>query len=302
MTGASYVPIMLHEGWVLERYYGWSVVHDGPTLKLLRKTYGPIATSLLLARGASDEGVTDVVLRYRLRRPFSIVVLNDFSNPAKEEIRIIAGIRFTRVTAGRWFGVGTFVFDLSEEMDTLWGRMASRERTKCRKVERLGVKVLFCKQPDGEMVDSFLRLYWRMAREHGLEKPCRDTLRRMFADGSLVMARCIDATGRNLVINLMYLCHDQGYFLHGARAADIPAGVGHYAHWEMIKWLKGAGFRWYDIGLVASRDSSDGIYRFKASLGGTFVDFGREFQFVPLGLSAAYEAFRRVRTAIRKVL
>lgn len=302
MTDASYVPIMFHQGWALERYYGWSVVHEEPTLKLLRRTRGPITTSLLLARGASDEGVADVVLRHRLRRPFSIAVLNDFSSRAEEGIRIVAGSQFRHVTAPRWFGVGTFIFDLTEHTDALWSRVAARERTKCRKVERLGIKVEFHVRPDEERIDAFLRLYGRMARERGLEKACGDTLRRMFADGSLVMARCLDPAGRNLVINLTYLCDEQGYFLHGARAEDIPAGVGHYVHWQMIRWLKAASFRWYDMGLVPSRDSSDGIYRFKASLGGTFVDFGREFQLVPTGLRAAYHVFRRVRTRIRRLL
>jgi hypothetical protein len=302
MTDAAYVPIMLQRGWVLERYYGWSVVQEGATLKLLRKTRGPITTLLLLARDASDDDVADIAARHGVGGCFSLVVFNDFSSRAEEEGRTIAGIRFKRVATGRWFGVGTFVFDLSEPLETLWSKMAPRERTKCRKVERLGITVDFDEQPTDEAIGAFLELYGRMARARGLERPCRDTLQRMFADGSLLMARCRDPAGRCLMINVTYRCDDQGYFLHGVRAEEIPDGVGHYAHWETIRKLKGMGVRWYDMGLVPSRDNSDGIYRFKASLGGTFVDFGREFQFVPAGLRAAYRAFRDVRTGLRKVL
>jgi len=302
MTDASYVPIMMHPGWVLERYCGWSVVHGEPTLKLLRKSRGPISMFLLLAYGASDENVADVVSRHGVLGRFSIVVFNDFLSRAEEADHAIAGIRFERVTTGRWFGVGTFVFDLSEPIDIVWARIAPRERTKCRKIQRLGITVDFDKQPKGEAIDAFLEIYVRIARERGLEKPCRDTLERMFAEGSLLMARCLDPTGRCLLINLTYRCNDQGYFLYGARAQGIANGVGHYAHWETIKKLKETGVRWYDMGLVPSHDSSDGIYRFKASLGGTFIDFGREFRFVPYGLAAAYRAFRRIRVQLRKAL
>lgn len=299
---ASYVPVMMHAGWVLERYYGWSVVHEEPTLKLLRRPRGPFTMSLLLAHGASDENVAGVVSRHGLRGRFSIVFFNDFSSRAEEAGRAVAGIRFERVTTGRWFGVGTFVFDLSEALDTVWARIAPRERTKCRKVERLGITVDFDEQPKDEAIGAFMELYGRMARQRGLERPCRDTLQRMFAEGSLLMACCRDPAGECFMINLTYRCGDQGYFLLGVRAQEIPDGVGHYAHWETIKKLKGTGVRWYDMGLVPSQDSSDGIYRFKASLGGTFVDFGREFQFVPAGLGAAYRAFRGIRTKLRKAL
>ncbi len=299
MTDASYAPIMLHKGWVLERYYGWSVVHEGPMLKLLRKSRGPLTTALLLARDASDESVAALAALHGLPGWRSVVVCNDFSSHAEGTCRIIAGARFTRVTTGRWFGVGTFVFDLSESLDTVWGRIAPRERTKCRKVERLGITMDFDDHPTPEAIDTFLELYGRMARARGLEHPCRETLLRMFADGRLLMGRSMDRAGRCLTMNLTYLCGGQGYFLHGARAEEIPDGVGHHAHWETIKMLKGAGLRWYDLGLVPSCDPSDGIYRFKASLGGEFVDFGREFQFVPLRLRAAYRTFRAIRTRLR---
>ena len=92
--------------------------------------------------------------------------------------------------------------------------------------------------------------------------------------------------------------HD-GYFLQGARAADVPPGAGQLAHWETLRRLKASGARFYDLGLVASRDDADGIYRFKKALGGRFVDFGAEYQRVPAGLAAAYRAFRGARARLR---
>ena len=103
------------------------------------------------------------------------------------------------------------------------------------------------------------------------------------------------------MFNLAYTQDDQGFGLYLARADELPGGASRFTHWETIKRLKATGFRWYDLGLVASRDRDDGIYWFKRSFGGTFVDFGREFQHVPGGLVVAYRTFRALRRRLGRV-
>jgi len=301
VSAGAYVPMMLRPGWVLERYYGWHAVReeDG-RLKLLRKRRGAVRTFLLLCRGVAEVEIADVVARHGLAGPLSIAVLSDFSRRDGGETLDIAGRRFRRTEGARWFGVGTFVFDLAEDRDSLWSRISARERTKCRQAESLGVQVRLSTAPSSDEIDRFLGLYGAMAREKGLEPVSRPVLERMFAERDLVLAHCIGADGASLVMNLVYMRGDQAYFLHGARAETVPAGAAHYAQWKAIEWLKQAGCRWYDFGLVASRDPGDGIYRFKKSLGGTFVDFGQEFHRVPSGLRAAYDAFRGLRTRLRR--
>jgi hypothetical protein len=302
MKEAFYVPTMLRSGWVLERYFDWSVVCETPTLKLLRKNIGPFRKFLLLARDASEEEITETVCRYGVLGPLSLVVLNDFSSRSDEEDRTVAGVCIGSVIAGRWFGVGTFVLDLSEGLDALWARMYPKERNECRKAQKLGVKVEFITRPRREEIGAFLELYGRMARERGLENPRREVLQRMFAGGNLLMVRCMDSQGRSLVANLVYLHADYGYYLYGARAKEIPGGAGRYAHWQTIQKLRAAGFRWYDLGLVASLDNSDGVYWFKRSFGGAFVDYGREYQYIPAGLGSVYRAVRGLRKALREFL
>jgi hypothetical protein len=119
-----------------------------------------------------------------------------------------------------------------------------------------------------------------MAAERNLEVARLEALRAMAQSGCLAVARCIGAGGRTLVANAIYRVHDQGYFLLGARAVDAPSGAGHLVHWEVLRKLKADGCRFYDLGLIASRDERDGIFRFKRSLGGTFVSSGLEFEWV----------------------
>ena len=302
MMDASYVPIMLRPGWVLERYYGWSIVHETAALKLQRKDRGPVRKFLLLARNASDDEISDAAFRHGLLRPLSFVVLNDFSSRSEEESRIVGGVCYRRATTSRWFGVGTFVLDLSENLDILLARMPPKERSNCRQAERLGVKVEFIAQPGDEDIKEFFALYKKMARERSLAGPRRDILQQMFAGRDLLMIRSIDSRGLSLAFNLVYLQGDQGCLLYSVRADGQSGGAGRYAHWETMKKLKAEGFRWYDLGLVASRDNSDGIYWFKRSFGGEFVDFGREYQHIPRGLAIAYRTFRALRQRLGKVL
>jgi len=297
---SAYVPIMLRSGWVLERYYAWSVVYETPTLKLLRKRIGPFKRFLVLARGASEEEIAETTRRFGVLGPFSLVSFNDFCGRAIEEKRTFGGVHFERVVTGRWFGVGTFVLDLSQELEVLWAAIYPKERNECRKAQKLGLTVEVITQPRAGEIGSFLKLYDRMARERGLERIRRAILRRMVAGESLLMVHCIDSEGRSLAANLVYLHGDCGYYLYGARAQEIPGGAGRYAHWETIRKLKAAGCHWYDLGLVASVDRSDGIYRFKRSFGGTFVDYGKEYQRIPRGLGTAYRAVRSLRRVLRE--
>jgi hypothetical protein len=117
-----------------------------------------------------------------------------------------------------------------------------------------------------------------MAAERNLEVPSLVALRKMSRDGRLVLANCLDSSGRTLVANAIYRAHAQGYFLLGSRVSDAPPGAGHLAHWELLRKLKAVGCHFYDLGLVSSCNERDGIYRFKRSLGGSFVSSGAEFE------------------------
>lgn len=293
----SYVPLIMRPGWILERYYGWKVFESGPQLKLLCKPRGPLRTWLLLTNGAGQELVDQAAMRHHIVSSPGILTWTDLA-PSGGEV-VLLGRRLEPVERGRWFGVGTFVFDLDEDLDCHWARMAPRERTKCRKAEGAGVTCVHDRSPEPAALDAFLRLHGRLARRRGLERIERALLERMFADGALLLTRCLDTAGHTLVANLTYLQDGDGYFLLGSRSAEIPPGSGQLAHWATLGHLKAAGANHYDLGLVASCDETDGIYCFKRALGGRFVALGREYRWVPQGLATAYRAFRVARGWLR---
>jgi lipid II:glycine glycyltransferase (peptidoglycan interpeptide bridge formation enzyme) len=122
----------------------------------------------------------------------------------------------------------------------------------------------------------------------------------MFAAGDLLFAHAADRAGRTHAITITYLLDGCGYFLHGARADDAAPGASHAAHWATVCALRAAGFRWYDLGQVPTCEPGDGLYRFKRSLGGHFVDFGREYRRVPAALRPAYGVFQAARRVLTR--
>jgi hypothetical protein len=297
----GYVPIMFEPGWVLEKHWGWSAVEDRAGLKLLRRRRGPFTAFLLMTRGVGDLQVAEVASLRGLLGPTSITTWNDFSATGESDVRHIGGVAFRRVNCDRWFGVGTFVVDLAMAEDVLWGRMAERERTKCRRARSQGIAVELASSDTAQSIKAFWRLHDRMARERGLERPSRRSIDRMVREGDLLVVRVVDGGGRDLVVNFIYLRPPHACFLLGARATGTPAGAGHLAHWETIRGLQRQGFRWYDLGLVGRRDTEDGIYRFKRSLGGAFVAFGEEYRHVPRALELILGAYRHLRRGLRKL-
>jgi hypothetical protein len=277
---AGYVPLALQPDWVLERHYGWSLVSQDDESKVVRRRRGAIVRHLVLTSGLAADGLDRLARRCRVFHPLGILSLNDFAAGDDEPVRRVAGRTLRLVVGPRWFGIGTFIHDLAEDESALWRRIASRERTKCTSAVRAGLRVEIRDRPTDEELRDLLRLYDRMAAERSLEVARFEALRAMSQSGRLALARCMGAGGRTLVANAIYRAHDQGYFLLGARTVDAPSGAGHLVHWEVFRKLKADGCRFYDLGLVSSRDERDGIYRFKRSLGGTFVSSGVEFEWV----------------------
>jgi Acetyltransferase (GNAT) domain len=294
----GYVPLALRSDWTLERYHGWSILHQDAGLKLLERRSPPVVRYLLLAKSVSRERVDQVIATYRIFRAASIVSFNDFSGSDGELARSVAGRTMRRVNGPRWFGIGTFVLDLDEEEHALWRRITAREKNNCESADRRGVRMELTERPSRNELGHFLRLYEPMARERGLERFGERFVNAISGSASFTLARCLDPAGRTAIANLVYRAHDQGYFLASARAADTPAGGGRLVHWEVAKKLKREGYRFYDLGLVASLSRTDGISSFKRSLGGAFVSSGAEFEWVSPLLAPLVKVFKLRRETL----
>lgn len=282
----------LQSGWVLERYLGWRVLESGPGHKVLRLPRGPLSRTLVLATRACPD--LDAVIRRALGLLAGAVTVVDFDEPSGDAVRTWAGRRFRRVEGPLWFGAGTFVIDLELPESELLARMAQNERQACRRPREVA-SVEVEARPGPARLAEFLGLYELIARARDLELPRADVLARMADGGDLWMARVADDRGV-AAANLVYVRPPSAWYLYGARRQASPGWAGALAQWGTIRALKQAGYRWYDLGLVASRDPHDGIYRFKSALGGRFVQAGSEYA----SESALFVAARRLARWARR--
>jgi hypothetical protein len=297
----AYPRVELSEGYALERYFGWSLVdHQSGVMKLLERRVGPLRRSLLLTDGLDDAEVETLFRRHQLLRPGTVLVFNDFSD-GRAEPRTVLGCALRSKAEGRWFGIGTYVFDLSQDDATLFGKIASRERSKIRKSEREGIRTEFLDAPSRADCDQFEAMYARMVNERALAPLNRRWIDRMFDDRMAFLARSVAPDGQILTINIVYVMAEHGYYLYGVHDPTAPDPAGHLLHWATLRHLRAMGRRWYDFGLVSSADPKNGIYRFKKCFGGAFYSSGREYGHVGPWLDRGVRALHRVRTAVQRL-
>ncbi|MGI9104581.1 MAG: GNAT family N-acetyltransferase [Terriglobales bacterium] len=291
----AYESIFLQPGWVHEAYYGWSMLAFEPgRLKLLRKCRAAVSQNLLLASGVEDGELAKIATSHGLLKATSITTLHDFGAKADER-RTLGERHFLLLRSGeRMLNVATYVIDLAASQEELWERLGSKSRNMVRRAEAAGMRFTISRMGDANLLTKFFQLHASVAARNQFRPANKPAIQRMRQDGRLLIAACSAADGAVLTVNLIYTSGDSAYFLLGASVDELPPGCGQLMHWQTSLDLKRAGLRWYDLGGVPP-DPSHGIHRFKASLGGSFCDLGREFRYTPTALASVYGWYRKLR-------
>ena len=76
---AGYVPLALRRDWVLERFYGWSLLWQDDESKVVRRRRGPIVRHLVLTNGLSADCLARLARRHRVFHPLGILSVVDFA-------------------------------------------------------------------------------------------------------------------------------------------------------------------------------------------------------------------------------
>lgn len=290
-------PCELEPDWALTRYYGWRDVARRDDGALLERRVGPIRRRLLLLHGAPLGWVDELAARHRLISPLATLTVQDFAREVGDGPQRVGG-RALQAGDGRWFGAGTFYYDLSESEPRLRARFPKGKLNHAKKV---GLDVDVDARPGDRAVDEVVSLYAALAADKGLPPLEPRQLRRMSDDGHAALVRGRIA-GRTAAVLWVYTLPKHGYFLHAVRAPDAPRGVADVLHWEAILHLKATGRAWYDLGLVPSTSPSDGLFTFKQRLGGEFCSSGLESAHTPRWLSRAWGPLRGLRDRARSEL
>lgn len=285
----AYRSIFFNDDWALPKYYGWSQLALAPDLKVLSKCFGPLRRRLLLSQGHSQAEIASALEKTGSLDHRTEVYLHLF-DADEDEALTICGRRFSRALDNRRIlNVATFVVDLARSEDELWKNLGAKGRNAARKPVEGGATVSIAASPDAAL-DAFYRLYASIARSANLQTPPRALIEKMMFGGNMISAACRNGVGEIEAVNLIYLSGNVGFYMFGATCAAPGVGVGQFTQWETIKYLRGAGQQFYDLGGVSSLDPGDGIFRFKKSLGGSLVQLGAEYVFCPKIVAASHVA------------
>lgn len=293
MKPRPFPPCELEPDWALSRYFGWRDVARRDDGALLERWTGPVRRRLLLLHGAPAGWVDELAARHRLFSPLATLTVQDFAREPADGPQIVRGRVMARGD-GRWFGAGTFYYDLSEPEARLRARFPNGKLNHAKKV---GLVVDVSTRPSDAAVGEVVSLYASLAAQKGLSPLDGRQLRAMADDGHAALVRG-EVAGRTAAVLWVYTMPRHGYFLHAARADGAPRGVADVLHWEAVRWLKETGRSWYDLGLVPSTDPGDGLFVFKQRLGGSFCSSGTEHAYRPAWLEVAWEPLRQARARV----
>jgi lipid II:glycine glycyltransferase (peptidoglycan interpeptide bridge formation enzyme) len=166
-----------------------------------------------------------------------------------------------------------------------------------RKARECGAEFRVTTEPTQDL-DAFFSFYKPIVKRLGLQLPSRPLIEKMLRGDDLLCLAAVDSTGVSVITNLVYLCEPHAYFLYGASAPKVAGGIGQFLQWEAMRLLKERGYRWYDLGGVATTSPSDGIYAFKKALGGQYVDLGSEYRRVAPAVAELYAWLTKLRGAL----
>ena len=263
---------------------------------MLRKPAKVYSRSLLLLTADGIEHIHVVVDKCISTLQPCDITIHDFDDMLPNE-PVISGRKF-RVSeySERLLNIATYVTDLREDTDKLWGKFDSKRRNAMRRVERDGY-IFGYATTSGIELDQFYSLYTPIAERNKLVIPERTMINKMIEDGNAIVTFCRDKEGKAMVSNILYLAGRCGYYMNGATDDAAGSGVGRFTHWNNIMLLKGMGYHWYDLGGVKNPSVMDGIHTFKKSIGGTFCGLGKEYRYETKSFSLMRIASRKVRQA-----
>jgi len=276
-----YQSIFLDDDWAHQKYYGWPVFKQTSKFKILRKKQGIFNRFIILLHAINEKDLFSSIsaaIGQHSTLGTSEIIIHDFNRVLNENTKI-ADITFLKAaTQQRRLNIATFAIDLTRSVDQLQKKLGTNSRNRIRKAEAEKLRFVVNTE-EYDVIERFSCFYDDYVQKFGLKKPDLKALQRMLDDGSAITVSCFDKNEKVLLLLFIYLTKDKAMCLCGSGAKELPKGAGQFMQWKIILYLKSKGFKWYDMGGVKHKEHADGIYGFKKSLGGDYIDLGNEYIF-----------------------
>ncbi|MEK7121861.1 MAG: peptidoglycan bridge formation glycyltransferase FemA/FemB family protein [Patescibacteria group bacterium] len=171
----------------------------------------------------------------------------------------------------------TVIVDLNLPEETLLSKMHHKTRYNIRLAEKRGLKL-----EEREDIKTFWKLLKKTAKNDNFSTHnCEyyEKLIKFFSNDKEFKTKMVFemSEGRGLAGAILLAFGDTVYYLHGAMDREYKSWMAPYLmHWEIIKWAKAQGYRYYDFwGIDAKR--WPGVTRFKLGFGGQQVEYPGSF-------------------------
>ena len=184
----------------------------------------------------------------------------------------------------------TFLLDLSPPLDDVRRTLHRRWRGYLNAAERNELRV--SEGDDLERYGAFCRLYAQMWRRKrfwtGVHVEEFARIQERLPQFERMKIFLCEHKGSPVAALVCSAMGDTGIYLLGASIdADMRLKASYLLHWNVIKWLKNSGIRYYDLGGIDPTENPGG-YQFKRGLSGVDVSHISPLVACDNGLSMAF--------------
>jgi hypothetical protein len=284
-------PIFFEEDFALTAFYGWRKIFAGEDFRVLAYSKGPFRRCLILSWGLDSKALDQVVQDAQLLDFRSEIFVQNFADPFDEvfhggrqlnyDFRLIAGKRFRKANdSKRLLNRSTILLDLNLPELKLMENLRSTTRNIIRRAQKNNVSIRL--EADSEtMIEKFFEFYEPLVDKFKLDRPNKKTIHNMVKANKLLCFASYESYGEPTMIDLIYVCERQAYYMFSASAERFETGTGQLLQWEIMRFLKAQGVRWYDLGGVRTADPTNGIFLFKRGFGGEILHWGEQLVYRP---------------------
>ena len=284
-------PIFFEEDFALTAFYGWREIFVGEDFRVLAYSKGPFRRCLLLSWGLDSKALDQVVQEAQLLDFRSEIFVQNFVDPFGElfhdqrqlnhKVRLIAGKRFRRANdTKRLLNRSTILLDLNLPEFKLFENFWSNTRNKIRRAQKSNVSIRL-EAGSERIIDKFLGFYEPLRVKFKLGRLDKRIIRDMVKANKLLCFTSYESDSEPTMIDLIYVCESQAYYMFGASAERFETGTGQLLQWEIMRFLKAQGVRWYDLGGIRTAEPTNGVFMFKMGFGGELVHWGEQLVYQP---------------------
>jgi len=167
----------------------------------------------------------------------------------------------------------TLLLDLSPEMPDLMKHLDAKWRNKLR--QAMKNPLIVTEGTFDEMFETYMVLSSEMLQRKkftpGVEFDSFRKIQKVLPPARKMRIFVCEVSGKPVAVAICSAHGDTGIYILGATGNQGSELKGaHLLQWKIIEWLKGNGFRWYDLGGI-NPAVNPGVHNFKAGLAGKDV-------------------------------